>query len=110
MTTIAWDGHTLAADKKFSGGAPNVGRKIWRLNDGRIVGAAGVTALCIIWKDWLDHGGDRPSSLGGEDYINGLEIALDGAVFFHGKYGRVPFEDKFAAIGSGECYAVAVMA
>ena len=45
MTTVAWDGKELAADRRMViGGCVYETTKIRRLSDGRLVGAAGCNA------------------------------------------------------------------
>lgn len=116
MTTITWDGTTLAADRRAShvGGSDFV-TKIRRLSDGRLVGAAGISACCELWMHWREHGGEMPALLkpkdsGTDTTADGIEIHPGGKVFIYGKYGPVPIESPFTAVGSGKPFALGAMA
>ena len=114
MTCIAWDGTTLAGDKR----ACNVGlartvTKIHRAGD-YIVGFAGDANVGVEMVEWVRSGMDR------EKYpeiqkdksanVHLLVIDKDGSVMVYesGAY-PVRFEDKFIAIGCGRDYAIAAM-
>lgn len=107
MTTIAWDGKTLAADSlgdKCGWKIPS--QKIIRLRDGRLYGTAGAFGQCLAVADWLNHrDGGAPEA---ED-AGGIIIGLDGhayAVERHATLIRLP---KTAAAGSGRDFALAAM-
>jgi 20S proteasome alpha/beta subunit len=112
MTTILWDGHNLIGDKQAGGGSGIIRvTKIWRLSDGRLVGASGWFGSAIQWRDWLERGGERPAVLGIEDgSIRGLEVLPDRSVLMHDTYGAYPVESAFVAIGSGSPFAMGAMA
>ena len=63
MTTIAWDGETLAADTQwtFGGDIDAHGVKIVRKGP-VLAGASGTTAYCVAFLDWFKSGmvGDAP--------------------------------------------------
>ncbi len=111
MTTIAWDGRVMAADRmsEFCGMRMAV-TKIHRLGDGRLWGAAGNEATSILMRHWLEHGGERPPEQADRDRsVHGLEVRLDGSLWLHTPEGSFPVEDAFAAVGSGTPYAMAAM-
>jgi 20S proteasome alpha/beta subunit len=111
MTTIAWDGVTLAADRRISSGTITYSTtKIRRTADGRLIGATGDYGVCSAMLDWLEHGGTRPQCQDSERWISALEIRPDGSCWMHNRDSRWCVEDSFVAIGSGRDYAMAVMA
>jgi hypothetical protein len=113
MTTIAWDGSTLAADRRATGeGFAYTITKIRRCADGRLVGAAGNVSAVVALLDWQADGraGDPPLSLSSTDWHDMIEVEPDGSVWLWGDHGRYRIHDRTAAIGSGACYARAAMA
>jgi hypothetical protein len=115
MTCIAWDGRTLAADKRatVAGHAATV-TKIMRTPSGELIGASGDLDTGRALMAWYCAGADAssfPDNRNGEycrAYL--MVITLEGKVH---KYERepiaLPFEDKFSAMGSGRDYALAAM-
>jgi hypothetical protein len=112
MTTIAWDGRTLAADRRVvSGQVISETTKIRKTGDGRLLGAAGNAVLCRLWMDWVEFGGNRPDILSDkDDWINGIEIMLNGECWEHSRHGIFQNEGPFTAIGSGFHFALATIA
>lgn len=113
MTTIAFDGKRLAADRRVSGdGFTYLMTKIRRCPDGRLIGASGNASAVMALLDWLEAGaaGEPPVKLDSPDWGDMIEVMPDGAVHLWGLYGRFRINDKLAAIGSGSCYARAAMA
>lgn len=111
MTTIAWDGTTLVADRRISAGTVAYSTtKIRRTADGRLIGASGDYGVCCAVLDWLEQGGPRPASQESERWVSALEILPDGVIWLHNRDSRWRVEDRFIAIGSGQDYALAVMA
>lgn len=115
MTVIAFDGMTLAADKRCSGGsAVFTVRKIDRLSDGSLVGLTGDTAYCAQMLAWLRDGeklADFPATQRDREKFAGvLVVRPTGEVW---KYEDTPhpyrIEDRFYAIGSGRDFALAAM-
>ena len=112
MTTIAWDGLMLAADKQASVAdsiaiAPV---KIRRLNDGTLIGCAGNSMLCEMIIKWVAEKGERPAILSDkEEWCPAIEVTPEGKVFFHGQYGRNEIIVPFFAIGSGGHFAMGAM-
>lgn len=114
MTVIAWDGRTLAADKRVSyGNMSRTTTKIRRVGD-CLVGIAGSGSIGLAVVEWLGNGAD-PAAFpklqeDADDHANVLVIRPDGCIE---EYARTAYptvyEDKFAAIGSGRDFAVAAM-
>ena len=112
MTTIAWDGKTLAADRRVSGcGGILITCKIIRAPDGRLIGVSGRASACEALRQWmLTKSGDPPVPLRDEAWGDIIEIEPDGAVYFWGEWGRFLVLNDEVAIGSGQQFARAAMA
>jgi len=114
MTTIAFDGTTLAADKR----ATNSGliftvTKLFKVR-GHLLAAAGDFDRIQEIVAWF-RAGAEPAQLPAfqkenEGYVGMLIIDKDGGIFKLER-GPVPFkiEEKFYAIGSGRDFAMAAM-
>lgn len=114
MTCIAWDGRTLAADKRCSnGGLSRTVTKIHRIN-GLLVGGSGEIALIGNVLEWIRSGRD-PTTFPAmqkdkDDWQPVIVIELDGTPAIYGRsHHPVRYEDKFCAIGSGRDFAMAAM-
>ncbi len=114
MTCIAWDGKTLAADKRACfGGTINTVTKIRRIGQ-VLVGGSGETSFIGAMFDWIEKGRvhkDFPDSQRDkDDWQPVIVIEADGTPSI---YERTPFpvrnENTFLAIGSGRDYARAAM-
>lgn len=105
MTTVAFDGKTLAADTMaISGGLKRRTQKIFRLGDGRLFGGSGLYEEVLLVRDWLNDGGVKPKL---EDF-SGLVIS-NGKAFLLGQLlVLMPLDDKYA-VGSGRDFAIAAM-
>jgi ATP-dependent protease HslVU (ClpYQ) peptidase subunit len=111
MTTIAWDGKTLAGDRRISSGTVvYTSTKVRLTADGRLIGATGDYGVCIALLDWLENGGKRPECQDSDRWASALEIMPDGTIWMHNRETRWKVEDEFVAVGSGRDYAMAVMA
>lgn len=106
MTTIAFDGKTLAADTRAHGSIILKVRKVHRLSDGSMFGAAGSCQEILAVLAWL-NGGDKPSDL---DNFEALIITRAGAQRLGERLMRAPVLEPFYAIGSGSHFAIAAMA
>lgn len=114
MTTIAWDGKMLAADKRsMYGGCINVVTKIWAVR-GCLVGGAGELAFIFPMVEWVAGGRDMaafPSSQRDKDDWQPVMVIDPGGRCLI--YERTPhpimWERGFGAIGSGKQYALAAM-
>lgn len=108
MTTIAWDGKTLAADSLAHGEFKLRVCKLHRLASGEIFGAAGSCQEILAVLAWLHGGGDKPLDL---ECFEGLIVAPSGGAEVLGtRLMRNPVLDPFYALGSGAPFAIAAMA
>ena len=113
MTVIAWDGHTLAADKRMTcAGRATTTRKLYGVN-GKIVAFSGDADGGMELLAWFSNGAD-PEKFPArgrheKDWTLLVVVDKDGLVF----YERTPYpircEDPFWACGSGRDYALAAM-
>jgi len=114
VTTIAWDGKTLAADRQANmGSSRSLTRKLYDCSD-YIYGAAGDVSEVERIAEWLASGAKSSRRVVLEEHAYG-GIAIrktDGRCF--DLVGKVVVLseclDKFCAAGSGHCYARAAMA
>lgn len=115
MTVVAWDGKTLAADKRTSfGGMHATTTKVHRMPDGSIVGCAGNTAQIYEMLNWLKTGADADklpnAQRDAKECVSMLVIRPDGTIH---QYENTPhpmtIENKMWAIGSGRDFAYAAM-
>ena len=114
MTTIAWDGKALAADKRSTNN--NLARTVTKITrvGKSLVGGAGDASQTEEMVAWLRRGAkvsDFPASQRDkEDWAAMLVIRPGG---FIDLYERTPYptryEDKIFAIGSGRDFALAAM-
>lgn len=115
MTVIAWDGRTLAADKRTSfGGLHATTTKVRRMSDGRLVAGCGITALIQEMHVWLESGADPATFPAAQrdknDCASMLVIQLDGSLSqFENSPHPLRFENRQWAIGSGRDFAVMAM-
>jgi 20S proteasome alpha/beta subunit len=114
MTVIAWDGKTLAADRRACyGDMICTVRKIHRVGD-LLVGGGGDMSLILLMVEWV-RGGREPdkfpkSQESKDDWQPLLVIEADGTPSL---YERSPYPIRFehghVAIGSGREFARAAM-
>ena len=113
MTVIAWDGKTLAADKRCNaGGLATTVTKIHRVPQG-IVAFCGNVERALEVLQWLRVGADPAEwtcEMRASGWPNVLLITHRGDVL---EYGSTPYpvcyEDRFTAAGTGRDYAMAAM-
>lgn len=112
MTVIAWDGETLAADKRHTNnGMIFSGTKIFHVGN-LLVGCSGRTCVGSEMIEWIRKG-RKPSKFPEiqktEDFATTIVIEDRKAT----RYERTPYpcviEDPFHAIGSGAEYALTAM-
>ncbi len=117
MTVIAWDGHTLAADKRMNSG-PGVPtttiRKIRRLANGSLIGWCGGISFCEAIAKWIEAGADP--ELANDNWFEHEELAgqvlmimPDKTVLLYEHAFPIELEGKFHAVGSGAPFAIAAM-
>lgn len=115
MSVIAWDGKTLAADKRASiGNLIRTTTKIFRHGGEALVGYAGNADAGEEVLEWFRSGGDPdkfPASQRDKDDWDGLMVVWRNGTIW--KYERTPypirFEPQHFAIGSGRDFALAAM-
>lgn len=113
MTTIAFDGKTLAADRQM-GGWINV-CKIFKLKDGRIAAGAGNNfdaVRCIVaWMNAGSKPADRPD-IPSDDAPHILVVSKCAKLtwIMWPYHEGMPITESFFAIGSGSEYAMGAMA
>jgi hypothetical protein len=110
MTTIAWDGKTLAADKQCSDGNHKFAvTKIKRVN-GELLGFSGGLYRCKEMLAWY-CGERKPEDFpkGESDDFSELMVIRDGKIFLYGSKYPIEVEDNRFAVGSGSPYALAAM-
>lgn len=107
MTTIAWDGKTIAADRRSSYHG-NPSKKLRRMKDGSVCGGAGESEAIRQAISFLDNDRDSMPSKG-EQTI--LRVFADGrAEYTHELGERMAIELPYFAIGTGRDYAMGALA
>jgi hypothetical protein len=113
LTTVAWDGKTLAADRRMAGWMDAC--KVFHLKDGRVLSGAGYMDELAEVAAWLDAGGDdrdKPVVSDDDDTCTDY-LLIDGDTCY---WLTTPFlrpievRDGMAAVGSGSRYALGAMA
>lgn len=113
MTCVAWDGTTLAADRRaLVGGVIRTTTKIHRVGDS-LVAFSGDAAMGRELVEWYERGAkpeEFPEQQREKDKSRLLAIGPRKEIWVHedGPY-PILFEDEFFAIGSGRDYALAAM-
>lgn len=108
MTTIATDGHSMAADSLSTAGGERVAfpQKLHRASDGRLFGSAGPSADCALFTKWMRGETGKPDL---SDGFSALVLTPEGRVFYLcPKLEPVEFIVP-QAIGSGAPYAIGAM-
>lgn len=114
MTTIAWDGRTLAADRRRTlGDTPTPARKIFDVKapDGRryLVGCAGDSWDCVAFMRWMRT--QKPEDKPALSNFSAMAIDERHRVWYVAEklvYHEIVM--PFWAIGSGSDYALGAMA
>lgn len=113
MTTIAWDGTSLVADKLVTDnhGLKSTVTKIFREN-GNLVGFSGEAWLAQEFRAWVRDGGNPekyPAKMK-EGSGTGLVISSSRQIrIYEGGPYPIEMEQKYHAIGSGRDFAIAAM-
>lgn len=108
MTTIAWDGTTLAADTLLTGGYAYHGySKVYRFRDGSVGAFSGDVAAMQAAQRWLDSISDVEPV--GE--WTAIRVFPDGSATLLWDNGCVlDITGRLAATGSGQEFALGAMA
>lgn len=108
MTTIAWDGRSLAADRQSSYHCNPVAKI--EHNAYGLVGASGDFDLGLAVMVWLAGNGPKPA-IPSDATLTVLHVDHDGkARIYHNALVPIPAGLPFFAIGSGRDYAMGAMA
>jgi hypothetical protein len=114
MTTIAWDGQTLAADRcSWSGSTRRAIRKIFKVlaPDGRyfLVGFCGEGSFAVAALNWMIGRGEKPDCAKfGVDTANQFAIVIDEELRVWGLSANFTYTQYFEvlmAYGGGQDYA-----
>lgn len=112
MTTIAWDGKTLAGDRRVSYGTISDAKttKIAKTKKG-LCGAAGHTSMCAAFRRWFVAGekGDHPPMSKDSENATGFIIRPDGRRIMYDSAGWYEVDPGPFAMGSGWEIAVGAM-
>lgn len=112
MTVVAFDGVTMAADKRAtSSGYPVTTTKVFRVGN-KVVGLSGNGDVCRTMLQWATAGFrvDSFPAVATDSDVDMLVAEAGRPILC---FGRGPFplviEDRFAAIGCGRDFALAAM-
>lgn len=114
MTVVAWDGRTLAADKRTSfGGLHALTTKVHRVGDALVAGC-GTTALIHEMVEWLRRGADPatfPAAQRDSKESCSLIVVRAGEPVLQYETTAYPLviENRQWAIGSGRDFAIMAM-
>lgn len=106
MTTIVWDGKTLAADRLVTVGGIREGamnKIVKRKKDGALAGGAGAAAMVAAFHRWFLKGekGKRPELRAGDSNASCFIIRPDHTLEVHEELGWFPLMADNYAAGSG---------
>lgn len=115
MTIIVYSDGVLAADSGFVQCDLMWGEaeKIWRRDDGTLIGAHGDAGFCETFRAWVLGGeeGEPPQPERSEDsYSEGLVVRPSGQIEIHTPSGVLPFTGPYYAMGSGFQIALGALA
>lgn len=96
----------MAADSQAQTTFKSRIRKLYRLPDGAMFGAAGFVQEALAVVAWLE-GGEKPTDL---ENFEALIITASGASILGMRLMREPVLESFCAVGSGAHYALTAMA
>ena len=110
MTTIAWDGRSLSADRKATAGTMSMTtQKIHLLPDGSLLGFAGSLSEGLLLVRWFSEGCPKKKSPKIAE-TDAIHVTKKGAVLYEPSLVAIPVLDPVFAIGSGSDYARGAMA
>lgn len=112
MTTIAWDGKWLAADRQVTTGSCIDGEatKVVRRKDGALCGAAGDLSDMYEFHRWFLAGEKKEHPCVGKSNFCAIVVRPDGALLSYDASGMSTHTAKFTAIGDGRELAMGAMA
>lgn len=110
MTTIAWDGRTLCADRQLTtSGVRYETTKAHRLKDGSLFASCGTLENNVAVRQWLNGGDDKPS-IDKDDDFDGVLIKPDGTAWMlNKKLHLIAIESPYFSTGSGRDFALLAM-
>jgi len=110
MTTIAWDGKTLCADKQLtSSGVRCTTTKAHRLKNGWLFASCGALENNALVLSYLNGEIGKPC-FDKDDDFDGLLIKADSTAWLlNRKLSEILIEDSCFATGSGRDFALAAM-
>jgi ATP-dependent protease HslVU (ClpYQ) peptidase subunit len=109
VTTIATDGKVMAADGLITGDGivySRSARKVFKLNDGGVVGISGSSYNASPFVEWLEKGGDKPTL---PDGFEAIVVTPKGRCLSYNEYCRAIPEELPTACGSGRQLAMGAM-
>ena len=113
MTTIAFDGKTLAADTamEFDGIKVRFTGKLRRFASGCLAGFAGDVPSGIKLLDWLESDDlNAKLELDADVDVGAILVTPDGGLTLYGGDGvEIPLEGPYATLGSGAALALGVL-
>lgn len=108
MSTVCWDGKTLAADRQCCATFKTRARKVWKLSGGRLFGGAGVFEQVLAVRAWLEDGGAKPEHL---SEFAGILVEPNGIAYrLEERLIRDRILERCHAVGSGAPFAITAMA
>lgn len=114
MTTIAWDGKVLAADRQqTSGDMRTKATKIFRLDNKTVVAICGTLSCGLLLVEWYKAGAKAEAwpTFQQDDLWSRLIVATPkGIVEYEQLPVPLPILEPFMAFGSGRAYALGAMA
>lgn len=116
MTCVAWDGKSLAADRRITANGVVVteSTKVHKRKDGALIGVAGELCTSSEYVRWFLAGekGKKPSlkaSVSPDESSVLIIVRPNGIVEAHDRDGWHVVESRQYAIGSGANYAMVAM-
>lgn len=117
MTTIAWDGKTLAADRgSWSNGLHQAVRKVYRITapDGRrfLVALAGDSAFAMQTLRWMRGEVEEAPKCLSDDATSDVAVVIDErrrVWRLNSRLIYIPYRDKIHAHGAGQEIALGAM-
>lgn len=109
MTTIATDGRSMAGDGPCTGNGLVHGfdtQKVFKLEDGRIVGMCGTAYGMPVFVEWLNGGGEKPKLFEG---FEALVLSPDGTCRTYNEECQSCSQQLPAITGSGGAVALGAM-